>query len=322
MTVPPPPVAAVAIGRNEGPRLVACLASLRAAGIAQVVYVDSGSADGSTDAAGAAGANVVDLQPTRPFTAARARNAGLAALAGDPEFVLLIDGDCTLQSGFLPAALMAFAAQPRAAVVCGRRRERAPQASVYNALIDREWDTPPGPARACGGDALVRLAAVRSVGGFNPDLIAGEEPDLCLRLIRAGHEVWRIPVEMTLHDANLARLGQWWRRATRAGHAYAEGAVLHAADRHWWRETRRALLWGAALPAAILLGALWHPAVALAALVYPAQVARLALRDGGTRLAWAGAALSVLTKFAEAKGIARYAVNRLRNRRETLIEYK
>ncbi len=316
------PISAVVIGRNEGRRLADCLASLEAAGLGQVVYVDSGSTDGSPALARAAGARVVELDRGCPFTAARARNAGLAALDGAPEFALLVDGDCVLDPGFPAAALAAFAAHPAAAVVCGRRREWHPEASVYTALIDREWDTPVGPARACGGDALVRVAAVRAVGGFDATLIAGEEPDLCLRLIAAGFQVWRIDAPMTLHDAAITRLSQWWRRAERAGHAYAEGAVRHARARHWWRETARALVWGAGLPVATVALALWHPALGLLALAYPAQVARLALRDGGGRLAWAGAGLSVLTKFAETRGIARFAWGRLRRRRAALIEYR
>jgi GT2 family glycosyltransferase len=309
----------VVIGRNEGERLVACLRALRGQ-MRRVVYVDSGSTDGSVAQARALGAEVVALDMTRPFTAARARNAGLEALAADPpEFVQLLDGDCEMVPGWPAAALAAFAEHPRAVVVCGRRRERFAQASVWNALADREWDTPVGPARACGGDALMRYAAVRAVGGYRDDLIAGEEPELCLRLRQAGGEVWRIAAEMVLHDAALTRFAQWWRRTRRAGHAFAEGAALHGArpERHWVAETRRALFWGAGLPVLVLLAGLIHPAGWLLALAYPAQIVRLARRGGGT---WA--VYSVLGKFAEAQGALGYWADRLRGRRRGLIEYK
>ena len=160
------------------------------------------------------------------------------------------------------AALSHFAQHPEAVAVCGRRRERFPEASVYNALADREWDTPVGQALACGGDVLMRFTAVQAVGGYEASLIAGEEPDLGRRLRAAGGEIWRIDAEMTLHDAALLRFGQWWRRMRRAGHAFAEGAALHGAgpERHWVAETRRALFWGAALPVLIVLAGLLHPA--------------------------------------------------------------
>jgi len=317
-------VDAVVIGRNEGARLVACLASL-AGRVRRVVYVDSGSSDGSVAAAQAAGAVVVALDTGQPFTAARARNAGLAALSADPPaFVQFVDGDCVVDPGWVPAALAHLAAHPQAGVVCGRRRERFPGASVYNRLADAEWDTPVGLATACGGDALMRHAAVAAVGGYRADLIAGEEPDLCLRLRRTGWQVWRIDAEMTLHDAAMTRFSQWWRRSQRAGHAFAEGAALHGAgpERHWVAETRRAVSWGPGLALATLVAPAIHPAGLLVALVWPLQVARLARRWGNTRAARERAVFSVLGKLPEGLGVLGYWAGRLTGRRRGLIEYK
>lgn len=323
-------VDAVAIGRNEGARLAACLASLQRAGVRRIYYVDSGSTDGSVLAAEAAGAQVIALDMSQPFTAARARNAGLAAIAGaaggHPEFVHFIDGDCVLQPDWLARAHEFMAGRPEFVVCCGRRRERFPQASVYNRLCDVEWDTPPGEALACGGDALMRYLPLRAAGGYRDDLIAGEEPELCLRLRRAGGRIWRLDAEMTLHDAAMVRFGQWWRRTRRAGHAFAEGAALHggAPDFHWVRETRRALVWGGALPVLIVAAAIISPALAvLLALAYPAQILRLAARRGlSRRLSWEIATFTVLGKFAEAQGVMTYFLNRARGRRGGLIEYK
>lgn len=311
---------AVIIGRNEGARLVACLASFPA-WVRPLVYVDSGSTDGSVDAARAAGAEVVALDMTRPFTAARARNAGLARLRalGAPEFVQFVDGDCRIQPGWLETAETFLATRPSVAVVCGRRREIHPEASVWNRLCDAEWDTPPGQAKACGGDALMRVAAVAEVGGYDPGLIAGEEPELCVRLRQAGWEVWRIDREMTLHDAAMTRIGQWWTRTRRSGHAFAEGAALHGAapERHWVTETRRAVLWGAILPLVAFLGLVVTPWAGLLLLAYPVQILRLS-----RRLGWERAAFLVLGKFPEVQGVLEFHLNRLRRRRARLIEYK
>ncbi len=178
-----------------------------------------------------------------------------------------------------------------------------------------------GEAAACGGDALMRLDAVRAVGGYREDLIAGEEPELCLRLRRAGGQVWRIDAEMTLHDAAMTSWRQWWRRTRRAGHAFAEGAALHGAgpERHWVAETRRALLWGAGVPgAAVLAGMLVHPAGFALVLAWPAQVLRLWRRWGDLPAALA----SVAGKVAEAQGVLGFWADRLRGRRRGLIEYK
>jgi GT2 family glycosyltransferase len=313
-------VDAVVIGRNEGDRLVACLTSLIGQ-VRRIIYVDSGSSDGSPARAAALGAQVVALAMDRPFTAARARNAGLAAAMVDdpPGFVQFVDGDCAVTPGWVATALAFLRDTPGAAVACGRRRERFPQASVYNRLCDLEWNTPVGQALACGGDALMRAEAVVAAGGYDASLIAGEEPDLCLRLRRAGWQVWRLDADMTLHDAAMTRFGQWWQRTRRAGHAFAEGAARHGKgpERHWVRETRRALAWGVVLPGVALLASLSHPAGALLWLAYPAQVVRLARRTG-----WTVAAFTVLGKVPEALGVLGYHLGRMRGRRAGLIEYK
>ncbi|WP_434618750.1 glycosyltransferase family 2 protein [Tabrizicola sp. M-4] len=314
-----PRIAAVLIGRNEGARLVAALAAIPHE-VRPVVYVDSGSTDGSVAAAQAAGARVVRLDMSRPFTAARARNEGFAALASDrPDYVQFIDGDCALAPGWIETARDFLVEHPNAAVACGRRRERFPEASVYNRLCDEEWNTPVGEARACGGDALMRADAFAAVGGFNPGLIAGEEPELCVRLRAAGWKIHRLDAEMTLHDAAMTRFGQWWKRMRRSGHAYAEGAALHGSppERHFVTETRRALLWGAAIPLAALIGTALTPWALLILLLWPLQILRLAPRLGLSR-----AAFLTIGKMPEALGVAEYWLRRIAGRRAGLIEYK
>lgn len=316
-----PVIDAVAIGRNEGARLIRCLDSLVAAGFRRIVYVDSGSTDGSIAAAEARGVQVVRLDLSQPFTAARARNAGVAALPAGADLVQFVDGDCEMVPGWLTMAAGFLTDNPDVAVACGRRREIAPEASVYNRLIDREWDTPAGRTRSCGGDALMRRRAFDAVGGFDPGLIAGEEPELCVRLRQAGWQIWRLPAEMTRHDAAITRFGQWWRRTRRAGHAYAEGAAMHGAapESHNVAQLRRALLWGLVLPLMAAGGAvLIHPVLLALLLIYPVQVARLWWRGGDA----AQALFLTLGKIPEALGALEYGIKRLTGARARLIEYK
>lgn len=320
-----PRLGAVLIGRNEGARLLRCLESIRGAAT-DVVYVDSGSTDGSVAAARAAGAEVVVLDTAQPFTAARARNAGLDRLRQGPlpDYIQFIDGDCELQPGWTHTALAFLEANPKAAVACGRRRERFPEASVYNRLCDAEWNTPVGEARACGGDALMRRAALDQVGGYNPALIAGEEPELCARLRQTGWQVWRLDHEMTLHDAAMTRFSQWWRRTRRAGHAYAEGAALHGGppERLGVAGRNRALIWGAGLPLLALTGCLLTPLSQLLLLAWPAQILRLAAREGFDRTAWERGLFLTLGKIPEALGVLEYHIRHLMQRPAGLMEYK
>lgn len=185
---------------------------------------------------------------------------------------------------------------------------------------------PIGEAKACGGDALMRADAFAAAGGFCAGLIAGEEPELCVRLRAQGWKIWRLDAEMTLHDAAISRFSQWWRRSLRAGHAYAEGAYLHgrAPERHWLRESRRAWVWGLGIPVATLLACLalgsWG---LLLLLVYPLQVVRLARRGGrSARQNWLQAVFLVLGKFPEMLGQLRFLQQRFVAGTPALIEYK
>ena len=321
-------VAAVVIGRNEGERLRRCLASL-VGRVARVVYVDSGSTDGSVEMARGMGVDVLALDMRQPFTAARARNAGFQqALQALPNVaaVQFVDGDCEVQAGWLERAKAFLDAQAQVAAVCGRRRERYPERSVYNLLCDMEWSVPAGPAKACGGDVMLRVAALREVGGYRDDLIAGEEPELCVRLRAKGWAVHVLDAEMTLHDAAMTRLGQWWLRNVRSGYAYAEGVHLHGAppERHWVRELRSALAWGLVLPLLVLCAA-WAagPWALVMLLAYPLQIMRLSLRGAAdARQRLLRASFLVFGKFAETQGALRFWRLKSARRAGGLIEYK
>lgn len=335
-------VGIVVVGRNEGERLERCLASLEGLGL-RTVYVDSGSSDASVARARRRGLEVVELDPATPFTAARARNEGwrrLVELGGGTEFVQFVDGDCVLDAQWIPRALSAITADSTLAAVCGRRRELAPEASIYNRLCDLEWDTEPGYESDCGGDALMRVSALVDVGGFDPGLAAGEEPELCMRLRARGHRILRLEAEMTLHDAAILRFAQWWSRAVRTGYTAAQcGHILHTPlGRTRLRRVASSLVWALAVPICVTLGAAWalsrgHAASAvlpMALLVALALYAVPSVRAARSRLArgdrpadaWWYALFCMLGKAPQTQGALRFALDRLRGRRPALIEYK
>lgn len=323
-------VGIVVIGRNEGARLEGALLSALAQ-TPRVVYVDSGSSDGSAARARAHDVPVIELDPAIPFTAARARNAGGAfwlKREAQLEFLLFVDGDCELAPGFLARAIAALDGDHSVAVVCGKRRERFPNASIYNRLTNIEWDWPSGETGSCGGDAVVCLGAFCQVGGFDPNWIAGEEPEFCLRLRRAGWKILRIHAEMTLHDARLVHFSQWWRRSVRAGHAYAQGAWRYGrdAEHHWLRESLSIWFWGAVLWGPALVFAKPSKGVSLALLFgYPALLMRIFLRGRSRGLGPEDAALyatfCLLAKFPQLQGQIQFLQSRTSKKPTRLIEY-
>lgn len=321
-------IGVVVIGRNEGERLKICLQSVLQVA-SKIIYVDSGSQDNSAQMAEGMRINAVELDLTIPFTAARARNVGFQWLLNnysDINYVQFVDGDCEIDSGWLIKAKNFLNEQDGYAVVFGRRRERYPEKSIYNLLCDIEWDTSVGDAKACGGDALMRVTALIAVGGYRDDLIAGEEPELCVRLRAAGWRVRRLAEEMTLHDAAITRFSQWWKRTQRCGYAFAEGAFLHGAspERHRIKESRSAWLWGCFIPV-MAISAVFFKGMAGwgVLLVYPLQVGRLALQSQYMlQNNWLRAFFLILGKFPELLGQLQFLWNRLMGNKGRLIEYK
>lgn len=326
-------IAIVVIGRNEAPRLRQSLAAALPQGW-PVVYVDSGSRDASVAIAQSMGVAVVELDASTPFSAARARNTGFArALEISPvtEAVMFVDGDTEMARGWVDSGCRALVTLPHAGAVFGRLREKHPEASVYNRLCELEWDLrgPVGEVAASGGNVLVRADAFAAIGGFDPAVLAGEDDEMCLRLRRAGWNVYRIEAEMGLHDAALLRLSQWWARAVRSGYAYTQGAAMHGRgpERHFVRDLGRIAVWGLFLPVLILTAAWPTGGWSLLALsLYVLQGLRIHAwgRRRGTPagLALAYAISCVAIKLPQVLGVLRWVCWRARGRQARLIEHK
>jgi len=328
-------IGVVTIGRNEGERLIRCLKSAIAL-LPQdtpIIYVDSGSTDGSVEAAKSLGVQVINLDMSLPFTMARGRNTGFRYLIEhfpDIKYVQFIDGDCELIPGWIEQARETLDNDDKLAIACGRRRERFPDASIYNRLADMEWNTPVGEAKACGGDALIRVDAIREVNGYNETLIGGEEPEMCIRLRQRGWKIARIDADMTYHDAAMLKFSQWWKRSIRGGWAVAEGAAMHGEppERYMIRESLSGWIWGLFIPL-LGLGLAWFTSglslllfLGYLVLVWRIYRYRCSYFDDRPSHAWLYAIFCVLFKFPQVVGQIKYWLTRWRGQQATLIEYK
>ena len=318
-------VGVIVIGRNEGQRLRRCIESVRRAAH-HVVYVDSGSTDGSLEWARSTDIETIELDTTLPFTAGRARNVGFERLrhsAPEVRYVQCIDGDCELNEGWLERGAQTLDNEPAIAVVCGRLRERSPDASIYNRLCQIEWDSSFGAIDYSGGIFMIRADLFAAVNGFNPTIPAGEEPELCARLRADGWKIIRLKDPMAVHDAAMARFGQWWLRQVRTAHGAMDLATRFGLATHQ-RELTSTRVWTMGWLAAVILATClgaalggWPLALGaggVAALLLPFQMARVALRMRSQGHGWkpslGGGVLIMLAKWPQLLGQLRYWLDR------------
>jgi glycosyltransferase involved in cell wall biosynthesis len=330
-------IGVVVIGRNEGARLGKCLESVVGPD-RTVVYVDSSSSDDSVAMARARGVEVLELDMSIPFCAARARNAGFARLMqchSQVEFVQFVDGDCEIAQGWLFTAAQMLSSRPELAIAAGWVNERFPEASIYNRIGEVEWNfSGAGEVESVGGVFMVRREAFESVGGFDATLTAGEEPELCLRLRQKGWKILRLDHRMAWHDLAMTRFSQWWTRQVRNGYGSADVGERFDLPK-FQRLNVRARGWAIWLIALPLVGVFVGIAAGVSAgllsalsmlAIWPAQVVRVAIRDAHRvnprSFALAYAFFIMAAYFPQMVGQAKYIADRLHGRSKRLIEYK
>lgn len=251
-----PAIAAAVVNHDAGPSLLACVESLRRAGVARVVVVDNASSDGSLEALAAADPAVILLPTGRNLGYGTAVNRAIACcteelvlvcnpdLVVDPELPSVLaaaleadpavaavgprivdEGGATYPSARdFPAPLLAALHAAVGLVRPDNRWSRAYRREVAEPLLEREADWLSG---AC---LLVRRTAFDSVGGFDEAyFMYVEDLDLCWRLHRAGWRVRYVPEARVLHVQGLST----------AHHPYRMLAAHHRSAWHFARRSAR-----------------------------------------------------------------------------------
>ncbi len=326
-------VGVVVIGRNEGARLQSSIEAIPD-DVDRVVYVDSGSTDDSVAIARGLGADVVLLDRSSPYTAARARNAGFERVMQESpqvEYVQFIDGDTSLDASWISMASIFMGESPEVAAVFGRLSEKSPRRSIYNQVCDIEWGmNDPGECKAFLGIVMIRAGAFAQVGGYDPNVIAAEDDELSIRIRETGATIVHLDAQMAFHDAEIVSFRQWWIRAKRTGYAFAQVNAMHGGPPEFYfrRNVRRTIVWGMFLPLAVLGVAAASPGLALTSLVvlYGARTIRTTLQC--RRKGWSDKAaiswgmLCTMASFPHLVGWIRYWHDTFRGRYRVIIEYK
>ncbi|CAH2397564.1 glycosyltransferase [Mesorhizobium ventifaucium] len=181
----------------------------------EVIVVDNGSTDGT--------AEVVRRFPFVKFLSEpqpgsyRARNLGLAAARG--EFVLFTDGDCVADPDWVMQAISATKRLPDVDVYAGhitlfREDKAGPFSARYEELIAFNQEVNVQFGHCVTANWLCRRELLRSIGGFNQDLLSGGDIDCSRRIVAAGYKLLYVP-EMTVKHPTRAKLMDLIRKRRR-----------------------------------------------------------------------------------------------------------
>jgi len=232
-----PQLAVVVITKDQAfniDRLLSSVLREVAAVSAELVVVDSASVDATVERACRHPVQVVRLHSDQVLTAAAGRAVGSRRTTA--ERLLFLDGDMELCPGWLDQALRVMDDRPEVAVVTGQVVD-VPRMSVGLHPPGGGPDAQVVEVLYTGGAAMHRRQVLTEVGGFNPYLRSDEEPEVCVRIQRAGYRIARLERPLALHyteppDA-LATVVKRWRRGLYLGAGQALRHNLHRRDVLW-----------------------------------------------------------------------------------------
>jgi glycosyltransferase involved in cell wall biosynthesis len=214
-------IVAVIPAHDEAPRIGAVVAAARER--LTVIVVDDGSADGTSDVARAAGAEVVEQRPNRGKGTAL-RTGFRHAIATGAVAILVLDGDGQHDPAEIPRFLAAWEADPRPDLVIGRRsfRSMPPLRRLSNELgrIAFSWAVGrPIPDNQSGYRLVSRRLAEATLASDEPGFaFEVEQITTCIRI--GGTIAW-VPIRTIYagapsHIRPLAHLREFVRIVRRA----------------------------------------------------------------------------------------------------------
>jgi GT2 family glycosyltransferase len=223
MTTSPSITAVVVTYRSED-KVGAALRALRpahASGVLRCIVVDNDSPDGTAALVEREFPWVELLRGHGNVGYGRACNLGAAR--ADTPYVLFLNPDVVLEEGAIRTMLEFMECNPRVVMSAPATRTSSGEmqhfggrptpsghvlvrAGLRSVAADRRYPIPGDPSFRtdwlCGAILLTRTAAFREVGGFDPRFfLYFEETDLCVRLSKAGGELWVVATAEAFHDA-------------------------------------------------------------------------------------------------------------------------
>jgi GT2 family glycosyltransferase len=205
----PGDVGIVIVNWNGERYLEPCLRSIY--GRTPIVVVDNASDDRSVALVRSVFPAVTCIRNDRNIGFSAANNVGARACPGD--YLLFLNNDTIVVDGAVIAMRMAFANDPRVAVVGARleSQDGLPQAGSIDHVpslareirgtlgldpspeegVDFDYDSSRYVSAVCGAAMMIRRDVFDHVGGWPEEYFAyAEDADLCRRVLDHGYRIW------------------------------------------------------------------------------------------------------------------------------------
>lgn len=202
----------VIISKNEELNIIECIDSISELNNTkykdnyEVIIVDSNSCDNTREKVINYNKikliSLYNIKTSTQYSAALGRYIGTQKASG--EYIIFLDGDMKFDVNFLSEALNVFMSCKSVGGVIGIRNDLyynldksnliAIKENVYNITIKKE-------CTHFGGAIMFKRELLNLVGGYDPNILASEEPELYLRIkSHNSFKIYEIPTHMIDHN--------------------------------------------------------------------------------------------------------------------------
>lgn len=184
-------ISIVIIGRNAewsiGRLLESVVARLPPNVTSEIIYVDSASTDCTLEIVARYPARIIRLSAGKRLCASAGRFVGTQYATG--QYIVFLDSDMELLGGWLERAIRLLERRPDIAVVSGIQVDTGGGMGDQRLVAGGCSEDSFAEARFAGSAAMFRREVLAKAGTWNPHIVSDEEPELCLRIRRAGYRI-------------------------------------------------------------------------------------------------------------------------------------
>lgn len=191
----------VIISRNEEANIARSIESALRATLhienPEIILVDSASTDRTVEIAMKYPIRILQLHPSWPLSPSAGCYIGFLNSTG--KYMQIIGGDMILAENWFEHALPILEKNDTVAGVAGIGTQEMHDTKMAKRYSDYNTNIKMGEVQSFTGATLFKREILLAIGPFNPFLRAGEEGELCYRVINRGYKLLTLPFHMTHH---------------------------------------------------------------------------------------------------------------------------